>query len=467
MSSAVLLMLLLSAADRCDPGPARDPADPAAAEVYLAVGEEELARGAWEAARIAFGEARRADPENAKARAAWLSVCRGPPEDGFTAGLRQMRAGDCAAAIQSFAAARAVAPDPAAALLQGICHYELREDRLARAALQEAHGEPELRAQAQLYLGLLAAREGHAREAGALLEPLTGSNDPALSTAAYEALRRANEDARLLVTGALQVEADSNPYIVPDRIGRFADEAGAATLGLVFRPLGASGPYARAHGLYRNQLATDVFDTFALGAGAGWQLLGPTHRLFAEGGVDRMTLGNSPYLLAWRGELGAGWSASQYSLLGSYQFRSEEVSLAGLEGYSGVTHAAVLWGQRAAGNAVWSLGYSVYRSDTVDPVLEHVEHGPRVQLRLRAWDRGRLRFEGAWLWRPYDHFDPLLGTRRDDTLLDLVGSLEISVNQAMELRFDVRMQRSQSTVDSFDYTRVLGGVALSFTAVPW
>jgi tetratricopeptide (TPR) repeat protein len=139
------------------------------------VGESDLARGATASAIIAFQEALARDPTNAASRAALAGLCSvPPPEDPYPEGLRRMDEGDWRGAATAFEAARTGEAGPSAALLEGICRYELGDDDEASALLREAATYPPHREEAQLYLGLLALRSGSSSDAAALFYARTG-----------------------------------------------------------------------------------------------------------------------------------------------------------------------------------------------------------------------------------------------------------------------------------------------------
>jgi hypothetical protein len=114
-----------------------------------------------------------------------------------------MEGGDLRGAIAAFKEARAQGPDPSAALVQGVCHYELGEDGEARAAFREAATAPAHREAADFYLGLLALREGDDGEAARLLDAAAANPGfaPAASDLARPARRSGKWDPRRVRVG--------------------------------------------------------------------------------------------------------------------------------------------------------------------------------------------------------------------------------------------------------------------------
>ena len=145
--TGAILALILGAADPCAPVvPAATPA-PAEAAVYRAVGDQERAAGSADAAAVAYRDAAALDPADAASRKALQALCRQPAAraDPFEAGLRRMEAHDWRAAAESFGEARRATGDRSAALLEGICRYNLGEDAEAAPLLRTAEGRPEHR----------------------------------------------------------------------------------------------------------------------------------------------------------------------------------------------------------------------------------------------------------------------------------------------------------------------------------
>ena len=151
-------LLLVAAADPCaipQPAPAQDPV---AGSAYLEVGESELGH---DSALVAFREALRLDPANARARRGFLLACT-PKEARFDRARALMDEGDQRTAILLFEQVRAdEGSSPSASLLEGICLYEVGEDARAKPLLQEAFAQPAIADSARFFLGLIALREGN------------------------------------------------------------------------------------------------------------------------------------------------------------------------------------------------------------------------------------------------------------------------------------------------------------------
>ncbi|MDQ3263816.1 MAG: hypothetical protein M3Y59_09165 [Myxococcota bacterium] len=466
MSPALLLLSVLMARDPCDPGPAL-PADPGSAQAYFAVAEEELARGQPEAARLALREAVRRDPSDPRLQQAWRSACAEPP--GEDAGLRQLEAGDCRAAILSFATARRQVANPSLALLQGVCHYELGEDAQARIALTEALGSPAEAETASLYLGLVAMREGRAEEAQASLVTAAASSDPGTAEAARTLSRASRQSARLAITAGLELGHDSNAYLLPDRSGDtgFPDQPVALSLSAVLRPLGPSGPFLHGTLLYRDLRLTQVFDVLHGEVAAGWQWGQGGRFLRAQGAVDLMQLDGQPYAQGYRADLGAAHGWGPVAVWASYSVRLERILVLRYQDYTGLSHRGALFGQWWWGGTGLGLGYRVERNQTDAAELRQTEHGPRLELRLGAGQGRRLVLGGGVLLRQFDQEDSKLGARRADQLLEATASAELDLNSAWQLQLGLSGQKAFSNLEAFEYTRWFATVGLSGTVVPW
>lgn len=466
MSPAVLLLSVLLASDPCDPGPPL-PADRVSAQAYLAVAEEELARGQPEAARLALREAVRRDPADPRLQQAWRNVCAEPP--GEEEGMAQLQAGDCRAAIRSFAQARRQGPRPSLALLQGVCHYELGEDAEARVALTEALGSPAEAETASLYLGLVAIREGRAEEARAALVTAAASSDPGTAEAARTLSRASRQAARLAITASLELGHDSNAYLLPDRSGDsgFPDQPVALSLSAVLRPLGPSGPFVHGNLLYRDLRLTQVFDLLHGEVAAGWQWGRGGRFLRAQAAVDLMQLGTVPYAQGYRGDLGAAYGWGPLALWANYSARLEQVWVQRYRGYSGLTHLGALFGQWWWGSTGLGLGYRLERNQTDGAELRHTEHGPRLELRLGAGQGRRLVLGGGALMRDYDQADSQLGARRVDLLWEAAAAAELELTSAWQVQLGLSGQRAFSNLEDFSYARWFATVGLSGTVVPW
>ena len=399
---ALVLLVGAVASEALDPcagvdAPTGEGPDRAAAALYRAVGDEELAAGHATAAKTAYRQALRRDPGDAAARSAWEALCRdqadlrpvpsGPTidvaQDHFEDGVRHMRQGDRAAAISAFETVRAAGPDPAAALLEGICQFELGADQRARVLLEEARNTPGIGATARFFLGLIALRDGDDEAASTLLAS-AAADDNRIGASAAGLLRLARRDGRLVVSAVTEMGFDSNVALAPDGTatpGGSGDGYGAGVIGTVVRPFGPSGPYGRVTAQYRKQLQITAYDLGDLSGAVGFHAGRGDHAVTAEYGYDIVSLGGDPYLSAHR-LLGTGRVTHRaLSLTATYAARFESFLASKAAGYSGLRHEAQAtadWGL-PRGFAL-GLGYHLDRDGARDTTLSYFEQGPLVLL---------------------------------------------------------------------------------------
>jgi tetratricopeptide (TPR) repeat protein len=449
----MLFALLLAAADRCaPPAPARQP-DPAAAEVYVEVAESE--RG-HETALMAFREALRLDPSNARAQAGLEAECNS--EDSRFARARElMEAGDREGAIRLLEEI----PSPAAALLEGICLYELGEDEAARPLLLAAQERPSLADSARFFLGLIALRQGDEEQAARHFQEVAQGSSP-VSDQAGRLLRVARTTGRLSLSVMVESGYDSNVTLSPAGTPLAGDGLGSAALALAFRPMGDEGLFLRAAGLYRAQVQLHDYDLGAASGAAGWTLGSRAQQLSAEYDYDFLTLGRAPYLSAHRLSLGGRLALGSWTLGGTYAARFESYRTATTSAFSGVLHGAELWGAlRLSRSAVVEVAYRGAYDATVQIETSYLEHGPRAGLRI-AFDGWRVSLETSAAFRVYQDVDVALGVQRQDALLDAMLTGEVDVGERWTARLVLGGRDAISNVADLAYLRGYAMLGLSY-----
>jgi tetratricopeptide (TPR) repeat protein len=456
-------------------------ADPAAAAMYRAVGDDERAAGDDAGARAAYAAAIARDPNDERARAALADLCRaGSPApdpaalDHFQDGLDRMNRGDRSGAIAAFEAARADGPDPAAALLEGICYYEQGRDQEARALFQQAREDrraasdaaSKIAGTASLFLGLIALHDEDSARASELFQAAQ-ITDAGLSASLAGLSRLARRDGRLVVSALAEVGYDSNVSLVPDGTAT-ATGAGdgytLGTVGLFARPLGASGPYARLLGQYRKQLQITAYDLGDVGGAAGYRLGRPSQSVAAEYGYDYLTLGQAAYLSAQRLAAEGRLTRGAMALRASYAAAWESFLTGAAAPYSGVLQnidAEADWQL----SAPWTigLGYHVAPDSARDPALSFLEQGPLALLRYGGADKTRGILGGSLLVRHYDAPDPDLGVTRSDVYLDLGLTGERDLSDRWTGRLTLSARRALSNVPAFQYTKVMAAIAFTYS----
>lgn len=351
---------------------------------------------------------------------------------------------------------------PAVQLLRGICHYELGEDAEAVAALGRARADAELVPSADLFLGLIAQREGRSAEAEkAFAAVLALSSDGALGAAAGTLLGRSQREGRLSLAVSLGAGYDTNPLLAPPGTSPTAappDAAGQAAVALTLQPWGLRGPYARATVTGRRQARLSAFDSAGAQAGAGWRHAAGALHAAVDYGWEGVLLGGAPFLDAHQLALSALLLPSATGLEGTYALRQDAYHTRASEGFSGTRHLGTLELSHAFGDALLArLGYGAALASTAAPELSHLEHGPRAGLSLRAGPAVRLLLEARLSLRSYAP-----AAAREDVQLDGVGAVEVDLHARWRLRAQLTAMHVQSTVPAQSFASLAGGVGLQY-----
>ncbi|WP_242392588.1 hypothetical protein [Anaeromyxobacter oryzisoli] len=468
MLAAALVALALGAApDPCAPvaSAAPDAADPGAAAEYRAVGESERRAGNRDTAAAAFRDALARDPADATSRAALAALCaEAKAGSAFDRGVRLMDAGDRRGAVAAFEEARA-GGDRSAALLEGICLYELGEEDRALPLLDEAGKDPDHAEAARFFQGLVALRRGRSDEAAALLQ--ASAADRHLAPLALGLSRLARREGRLVLSVLAETGWDSNVDLTPDGAPGAA-RAGDGSAGLTalahYAPMGDTGPFAQVTAHAREQLTYDALDIAGLGGAAGVQAGRGRQFLLAEYAYEYRELGGAPYLSAnallgeGRLAVGGGASAGLTWLARLESFRAADAPYSGLHqlGEADLTLEA---GPRALVTLAWRLGLDGAR----DPALSWWETGPRAALHLAATPRLRLGLELAASQRTYRAVDLALGVVRSDRYLDAAALLEWDLAERWTLRLSATARKAFSNLPDFAYTKLAPTIGLAYT----
>jgi hypothetical protein len=452
-----MLALLLAAADPCAlPRPAAAQ-DPATAQAYLEVAESEAGRPA---ALEALREALRLDPGNARAQAAFQAACRAG-DDRFERARARMDAGDRAAAIALFEQIRADGPSPPAALLEGICLYELDQDAAAETLLLEAAGDEQTADPARFYLGLLARRRGEQAEAERLFASVAQGGS-SVASQAQRVLRESRGEELAAVSLIAESGYDSNVSLSPSTAPLGGTGLGSLAAALLLKPV--SGMFVRASGYYRAQPALPDYNLGALGGAVGYALRSGPRQLAAEYDYDFVALGNAPYLPANRLALSGWWEVGAVSLGAAYAVRFENYRTSVTNPFSGTAHRPQLSALFHLGGTAWAeIGYHLERDLAAYPETSYLEHGPSAGLRLSS-GRWRAAAQASAAFRGYDAVDPELGVQRKDVLLDadLLGEYDLAPRWT--LRLVVGGHDDISNVSALSYLRGYVTLGAAFAA---
>lgn len=475
MMLEIVTLLALGAMDPCAPvAPAASP-DPTAAAQYRAVAEEEQAAGNRDAATAAWRLAAESDPHDARARSALAALCRAEAparaaQDPLAEATRLLDADRYREAAEILARLRRTRPSSDAALLEGICRYELGEDALAARLLREAEADAVHRDTARLYLGLLALRGGSALEAASLFD--AAADNARLAPLARDLARSARWDGPVIASVLLEGGYDSNVRLTTTQTGPGSKSAsnGDAVAGLsaviLGRPFGTNGLFLRAAGAVQQfaQLSQYDFRSGEAAVGGRWWRGGTG--VSAEYAFADRTLGGSAYLSTHRFLATGSAALGPVALSATWWGRIEDYAIP-YRSYSGFAQRAearlsVAVGSKARIGAGWAFG----RDDTDDPVLAWDEQGPRADLLLLLGPRTRLSLEAGLLARDYREFDPALGLKVHETILDGAAALEWDVIRHLTLRVSLLARRSDSNYAPYAYTKVVPSAAIGLMMTP-
>jgi Tfp pilus assembly protein PilF len=413
---------------RCALPPQADPLDPAAAQAYLAVAQEELASGETQSALDALRKALQHAPGDEALRTQFQTLCAQVPSPvTFDEGMRLYQEGEYGRAATVFAQARARSPSAELSMMEGICRYELRDDEAARRLLRQALGSPDTADSARLFLGLLALRRGDGTSAAANFNVVSDRTDSPLRTEALSLLRIARQSGRLVLTVLAQGGYDSNSDLLPDGASSLPVTSGSpavdVSVAMLIRPEGESGPYARVIGTLRKDLLPATFEQASVLAGAGWQQ-GPNARhIAASYDFELNESGGELFFLSHRlglmgryseGALGVGLGASS---------RWVSYRLPGFEPWSALRLEPLVEGRVRLGRHLVRLSARYTRALARESAYSF--HAPGVEL-AGILDFTPLRFllEPMFETRSYDAVDPNLGVARAETTVGATAGIE-------------------------------------------
>jgi hypothetical protein len=466
---ALALVLAAAAADPCAPIAPGEEAigDPG---VLLSVGLEELAAGARDTAALAFREALRRAPSDARAASGLELACgRTSPDALLAEAVRSVEAGACGRAIDLLTVARAAHREPASALLEAVCHVRAGADGRAEPLLREALADARTGAAARLLLGVLARRSSDERAARAWLLEAAASGDPRVGAAARQMLPSARRDGRIVASLYSGAAWDSNALLAPEDVptpeGR-SDWAGAATAAILVRPFGRSGPFARGALDERRHLRFQPYDSAGWTAAGGWALRRPRGGASVEYAHQRLELGDAPYLAADVVTAAADRALGPVWLGGRYAWRRDRYEPDYAGDFSDDRHAGelrVAWG----GPRGWgTAGYRGARVVAGTRRLSYVEHGPAAQVGVLSRRGDRLWVEGALLARIHDALDPDLGVRLTRLALEGGAGAEVVLAGGLSAHAFAGGALVDANADGLSYRKLAVSLGLSWE-VSW
>jgi hypothetical protein len=406
-------------------------------------------------------------------------VFRAPATDPFAQGLAHFRQRRFAAAAAHFERARkAQGSDDELRLLLGICYYRLGEPGRARPLLEAAgrSGDPEVRASARLFLGMIYDQQGATDRARA--ELLSATEAQGLVRSARGLVERL---APRRLYGSLLVSPEYDGNVPLTRRADWEPEPAASSDGDVLFAGSLTARPFRHLGLtfgdtlsYRQQFRLRDFSLLHNSAFLGYAYLGDRHRVRVNGSFNLALLGGA--LLYLQGGGAVNYRArlwSQIGLTAAYAGAYRAYPHPDFTPYTGHTHtgqADLNWGLQPE-PVTAALGYQVQREELApeEPVSDFRAwaHGPYLRLRARPHRRLELLVIGTALFRQFDHMpSDGSGLRRDFNLAADV-SLSADLTRWLETFVGATIFFNQSNRADFSYIKpgAYAGLSASFSVL--
>jgi tetratricopeptide (TPR) repeat protein len=398
-----------------------------------------------------------------------------PGEQDFNRAIASFDAGDFAAALQRFQAARRAGLDtPGLRFNLGATYYRLRRYAEAQGEFEALARDPQWAPLAHYNLGLTAMRLGDAGQARAYFDRAQRATaDPnlrALAGVALERLGRATLPPRTGTLISLAGGHDSNPALYTDNTvagSRTGGDYFAEALGASTRNLSGNAALGwNAHGalVLRKYLDQGEFDLQGLRAGISRD---------TDSGVTQFSVGGDYSIVYFDGQLleqAAALDAQVRTRLQAGRDLRGRYQLARIDGGSAYGHLDG-WQQRISADtgfawrrALWRAGYQLDIEDRRDLRLDgdFLSYSPRRHLLfaiaelpdVAGW-RAEMRVE----YRASRYRDPYRldgGTRvlvrRDDRHgLALRGSRGVGAGRRAFVEYSY--YRNDSSIDDYDYRR--------------
>jgi hypothetical protein len=390
----------------------------------------------------------------------------------FDRGVAAYRAGDHAAALAEFEAARAAGLDtPQLRFNLGLSYYKLRRYEEARAAFERLRADPGYEKIAEFHLGLVAARLGDRATASTLWRDVAADPDPDMRQRAGVALGRLDTGrTRSGLSGYVLagIGRDSNPALLDEDLpgtpdaSRTTELFGAFDYRATNQPVGTvlqAGAYVRDYaenngldqrgvfgGFARERLAQRRRTAVGLDAAATW--------LDGEAFTRSLSLSGQTGPAAGRAGLGLKGQLSRIVTPEAY---------AHLDGWR--AQATGEWTARS-GRMQSRLGYTFELNDRADLATgtEFFSHSPlrhRLDLAVlqpvgQLWT---LRWSARYRlsrYRDPNRFDDggvLREERREEDLLQAGVQVRRSFGPAMSALIEYQYATNRSNFEALDYER--------------
>jgi tetratricopeptide (TPR) repeat protein len=397
-----------------------------------------------------------------------------PGEQDFNRAIASFNAGDFAAALQRFLAARQAGLDtPGLRFNLGATYYRLHRYAEAREEFLALARNPQWAALAHYNLGLTAMRLGEAGQAQMHFDraqrTTTDSNLRALAGVALERLGRATLPPRTGTLISLAGGHDSNPALYTDNTtagGRAGGDYFVEALAASTRSLSGNSALGwNAHGaaVLRKYLDQGEFDLQGWRAGISRD---------ADSGSTQFSAGGNYGAVYFDGHLleqAAALDVQARTRLDAGRDLRGRYHLARIDGGSAYGHLDG-WQQRLSVDAgfgwrraLWRAGYELDIEDRRDfrQGNEFLSYSPRRHLLFAAAElpavagwraEARAEYRASRYRDPYRYADGSVVARRDDRYgLALRASRGVSAGRRAFLEYSY--YRNDSSIDDYDYRR--------------
>jgi len=317
---------------------------------------------------------------------------------------------------------------------------------------------------AHFFRAVIALRHHEGGQAERELE--IAARDPAYAPATETMLRIARRSGRVEAMLFAGGEVDTNPQLVPDTppTGATAtpttDENGQLAMTAVGRPW--EWLAIRNAVVWRKQRTLHEFDYFGENAQVALEDdRGPDHFAIRYD-FDYDVLGGASYLIAHRGTIAYRRELGTWDVGASYAIRARDFRRETEAAFDG----SVQTGELAATlHATTTLDVDAklfgWREHTDDPLFSDWTSGAQIGLRSRPRDRLRLAASAATWYSIYDGLDPN-GDQRRDLHGEGNGEVEVDVADNVLAVAAVTAAVNESTIDDFDYVKLVVRIGLAF-----
>jgi hypothetical protein len=306
----------------------------------------------------------------------------------------------------------------------------------------------------------------HHDRSAAERELALAARDPAYAALARDTLRATTRDGAVVASTLAYAEVDTNPGLVPDTppAGSLAGPPATDADGLI----GGSLTVRPAHWLslrdvvsYRAMATVQSLDFFAENAQLAGELVRGRVHAAVSYDFDFDMLGGSPFLIANVATLSLRREGATAAIAASYALHRRDYLADAQAGFVGWVHVGELGATLHATPWLDVDGYAlVWRELTADPTFSDVTVGARFAARARLSPRVRVVGDTTAWYATYDVAEPD-GSQRMDGHVEGELRLEVDLADTITATLGAGATYNDSTVDDFDYTRLLARLGLA------